>query len=662
MAEKSISYLSRDFNSIKDELISFSKKYYPTLSTSFSDSSVGSWFIDLVSAVGDDLSYNIDRAYQENNVNSSNLRSSVLNVARLNGVKVPGPKASMVEVELSCKIGVDGNKPLWTDCPVVKRDTQVGNGTFVFELTEDVNFAEQFNSDGYSNRKYEPNRNANGAITSYTVSKSVMAVSSRSKVFKKVITSNELEPFMEVILPDKDVMSVESIIFKTTTGLTSSPRVYEYFIDEEEYMITGDYVKTYRFFEVDSLSDLYRYGTETNGENCISGNNDVYVDYTETWADENDDSSNVSIRSTRVYKGKWKPVTQKFITEYTDNGYLKIIFGSGSYDEIPSASTYAEYRMSNLVNNSMLGVLPQEGWTMYVLYTVDGGASTNMGIGAINTIDYLDIEFPLSSDNSANVSKSMSVTNLSNSIAGKDAPSTEELKHLIKYNVGAQKRCVTLSDYKAMVAMMPPKYGCPFRYNAIEVNNKIVMSFLGLNAARKLDTALPNLLVDNVKEYLKGYKNITDYVEIRSGKVYNLGFEADVYIDKNYTTEFVIKSIIETIKEYMGVANHMMGDNIFIGDLEKEINKIDGVIALIDLRVYNIWGGLYGSNAKFPLYTENEACKTRVINKIITPKDDSAICDRIDIESLDAVLENDYDSMFEIRYPESDISVRAKVK
>lgn len=661
MAEKSINYLARDFDGIKEELIKFSQKYYPTLSTSFTDSSVGSWFIDLVSAVGDDLSYSIDRAYQENNVNTSHLRSSVLNVARLNGVKVPGPKASMVEVELSCKIGVSGNTPLWSDCPVVKRDTQVGNGSLVFELTEDVNFAEQFNSDGYSNRKYEPNRNANGAITSYTVSKSVMAIAGNSKVFKKVITSNELEPFMEVILPDKDVMCVDSIIFKATTGLTSNPKIFEYFIDEEQYRITGDFVNTYRFFETDSLADLYRYGTETDGKDCLSGSNDVYVDYTETWS-ASGDSENVSTRSTRVYKGKWKPLTQKFITEYTDNGYLKIIFGAGSYDKIPSGTTYAEYRMSNMVNNAMLGVLPQEGWTMYVLYTVNGGASTNIGVGAINSIMYLDIEFPLGTINSANVTKSMSVTNLSNAIAGKDAPSTEELKHLIKYNVGAQKRCVTLNDYKAMVAMMPPKYGSPFRYNAIEENNKVVLSFLGLNAAKKLDTSLPSLLVDNVKEYLKGYKNITDYVEIRSGKVYNLGFEIDVYIDKNYTTQFVIKSIIDTIKDYMDVENHVMGDNFFIGDLEKEINKIDGVIALIDLRVYNIWGGIYGSNGKFPLYYSSDSCGQKVVERLITTKDENAICDRIDIEALDAVLENDYDSMFEIKFPESDISIRAKLK
>ena len=54
--EKHINYLSRDFESIKEELIKFSNQYYPELSDDFNDSSVGAWFIDLVSAVGDDLS------------------------------------------------------------------------------------------------------------------------------------------------------------------------------------------------------------------------------------------------------------------------------------------------------------------------------------------------------------------------------------------------------------------------------------------------------------------------------------------------------------------------------------------------------------------------------------------------------------------------------
>ena len=434
--EKAINYLARDFNSIKSELISFSKKYYPEMTESFNDSSVGAWFIDLVSAVGDDLSYSIDRVYQENNLNSIHSRKSALNIARLNGVKVPGPKASMCEVQFTCTLPVNAeniSSPNWAEAPTIKRDTIVGNGTYNFELMEDVDFASQFNNNGFSNRKFEPLRNGNGLITAYTVSKSVMAIGGTSKVYKKVITQNELKPFMEVILPDKNIMSVESILFKAADSLKTTPNMSEYYIDEEEFRMTNEYINTYRYFEVDSLSDLYRFGTETIGTNSIdpiSGQTELYVDYTETITangDELTDETPMSVRTSRIYKGRWKPLTQKFITEYTDNGYMKIIFGAGSYDTVPSGSTYAEFIMSNSINNNMLGVLPDAGWTMYILYRVGGGSETNMAANSITNIAFLDTKFKTATDNKNKILNSIKVNNLSTSLAGKNEPSTQEI-------------------------------------------------------------------------------------------------------------------------------------------------------------------------------------------------------------------------------------------
>lgn len=668
--EKAINYLARDFNSIKSELISFSKKYYPEMTESFNDSSVGAWFIDLVSAVGDDLSYSIDRVYQENNLNSIHSRKSALNIARLNGVKVPGPKASMCEVQFTCTLPVNAeniSSPNWAEAPTIKRDTIVGNGTYNFELMEDVDFASQFNNNGFSNRKFEPLRNGNGLITAYTVSKSVMAIGGTSKVYKKVITQNELKPFMEVILPDKNIMSVESILFKAADSLKTTPNMSEYYIDEEEFRMTNEYINTYRYFEVDSLSDLYRFGTETIGTNSIdpiSGQTELYVDYTETITangDELTDETPMSVRTSRIYKGRWKPLTQKFITEYTDNGYMKIIFGAGSYDTVPSGSTYAEFIMSNSINNNMLGVLPDAGWTMYILYRVGGGSETNMAANSITNIAFLDTKFKTATDNKNKILNSIKVTNLSTSLAGKNEPSTQEIVNLIKYNVASQNRCVTINDYKARLMQMPPRYGCPFRCNVIEENNKIVIPMLGVTANGKLDDSLPSLLVDNIKEYFKNYKNIGDYIELKSGKIYNLGFEIDVFIDKNYTTEFVIKTIIEKIKEYMDINAHDMGDSLFIGDLEKELNKLDGVIALIDFRVYNIYGNVYGSNAKFPVYKVSESCSSSSSERFLKPLN-NAPCYRIDLEALDSLLENDYNSMFEILNEETDIAIRVKLK
>ena len=198
MSQKKINYLSRTFDDYRAELITFSNKYYPELADSYNDSSVGSWFIDLVSAVGDNLSYHIDRMYQETNLNSANLKSTVLNIARTNGLKVPGPKASMCEVEISCELpsgdAANGNlsSPNWQLAPILKRTSILSAGNINFQLTEDVDFGNQFNSDGYSNRTFVPKRDTNGIITSYTVSKTTVAVNGSTRIFKKVLNGQDI--------------------------------------------------------------------------------------------------------------------------------------------------------------------------------------------------------------------------------------------------------------------------------------------------------------------------------------------------------------------------------------------------------------------------------------------------------------------------------------
>ena len=663
---KKISYLARSFDDIKSELLNFSKKYYPELSDNFNDASVGAWMLDMVSAVGDDLAYHTDRMYQETNINSANSRSSILNNARMNGIKIPGAKSSLCEVELSCTVGVKDNSPKVDELPVLKMGGTVGNSSYTFELTEDVNFAEQFNKDGFSNRKIVPTRDNNGIITGYTITKNTIVVGGQSKIYKKVILEDDLKPFMEIVLPEQNIMNVESIIFKETSNFDNDPQMYEFFVDDEEFIVKNEDITTYRYFEVDSLSDQYRFGTvmdyDSNSDNSNTVNYPPLQESCITYGEANDDIT-VNIRN--YYQGKWKPIVQKFITEYTDNNYLKIIFGCATdIVETPiNASKYAENIMSKMVNNKMLGILPKAGWTMYVLYRVGGGVETNLAQGAINKLLNVDIVFneggDLEASGKTRVIKSLSVYNPTTSIAGKDAPSTEELKYLVKYSIPTQDRCVTLKDYKAKILQIPPKYGCPFRCNAMEENNKIIIPMLGLNYNGKLDSTLPEILVQNVKEWLSNYKNLTDYIEMRSGKIYNLGFDVDVFVDKNYTTPDVIASIINKVYDYMDVNKRDMGEDVFIGDLEREINNLDGVIGLIGMRIYTIYDGAYNDKCPLPIKTnESDCCKTDVVEFVVG----DGRAEQLDIEAVDGVLVSDYDSMFEIKNKDSDIRVRVKLR
>ena len=64
MVKRPISYTNRDFESIKDDLVNYAKRYYSSTYKDFNEASFGSLMLDLVSYVGDQLSFYTD--YQAN--------------------------------------------------------------------------------------------------------------------------------------------------------------------------------------------------------------------------------------------------------------------------------------------------------------------------------------------------------------------------------------------------------------------------------------------------------------------------------------------------------------------------------------------------------------------------------------------------------------------
>ena len=245
----------------------------------------------------------------------------------------------------------------------------------------------------------------------------------------------------------------------------------------------------------------------------------------------------------------------------------------------------------------------------------------------------------------AAVRNSIEVTNPSQSYGGKDAPTNEEIRFMTKYISAAQNRCVTLSDYYARLMEMPAKYGLPFRVGVVEENNKVVIYSLGLDADGRLTSLLSERVAENMKEYLSNYRMINDFIEIRSGRIINLAFEVDIYVEKSYDKSEVSKRIIDLVREYMDIRKHQMGEDIFIGDLEKEISKLDGVQNLIELRCYNKVGNGYSD--------------TQISQQLVTNTDSTYPSDEIDLRESDKTLFSEAGSMFEIRY-NNDITVGIK--
>ena len=640
MSNNKISYLNRTFDDYKNALVEYIGQYYPQIASDLNDASIGAWLVDMVAAVSDNLSFYIDKAYNETNLETAKQRNSVYSIARSNGLRVPGPKGSVALCVFSCDLPVAGGEgmPNYDYAPVIKKGTKVSSRSQVFEVMNDIDFSKQFDYNGVSNRQIFPVMDPNGRIIRYTVTKKELVVAGESKVYKQVINSQgDVYPFMEIVIPDMNVMNVESIIFKEGTDYQQDPFMSEFMTEKEEFQdSTGK--TTYRFFEVDSLSDAYRWGDIEDSDSLIA----TYTD---------SDGHEVST----IAKGEWKPITNKFITEFTDNGYLKVIFGSGTQigtEFEGDKSTFSAYQISRMVQNNFLGRLPKLGTTMYILYRVGGGSASNVPAGSINRISYLNAIVGCNGyvdpTMSSAVRKSISVTNPYPSVTGKDAPTVDEIKAMIKYNSSAQKRCVTVKDYENRIMLMPPRYGCPFRVSAVEENNKVMIYILGINSDGTLSNVLPERLITNIQDYLKQYRTINDFVEMKSGRIINIGIDADIYIDKNYSYGDVMSEVIDVVKKFFDINKHRLGEKIYLSMLMKEISNVSGVLNLMDLRVFNHTGEGYSENTSIDPIVEDSVYGT-------TDKTE------IDIDETSYILNCDVDSMFEIKNPEVDIRIRSMV-
>ena len=63
--DKDVRYLNKDFNTFKQQLIEFTKVYYPNTFNDFSEGSPGMMFLEIAAYVGDILSFYTDTQLQE---------------------------------------------------------------------------------------------------------------------------------------------------------------------------------------------------------------------------------------------------------------------------------------------------------------------------------------------------------------------------------------------------------------------------------------------------------------------------------------------------------------------------------------------------------------------------------------------------------------------
>ena len=600
-----VNYTSRNFADIRTDLVNMVRQYYPDIFNDFNDASVGMMLLELNAAVGDMLSFNTDRMFQETQIDYAQERNSVLSMARTFGLKVPGKRPSVTILDFSVTVPVFGDTFDISYCPVLQAGAQGTGSGKVFETIYDVDFASPFTIGGIPNRIIIPNISSNGTILNYTLTKREIAVNGFTTYFQRVITPADVVPFLEVTLPDTNVISVDAVIALAGTNYTTIPTQSQFLNN------------AFKWYEVEALAE-----------------DKVFVQ------DLNSLSDNPSI-----IPGKWINVDKRFITEYTDNGFLKLIFGGGTQD-ISSLSDFDTNpqlinQIGDFINNLSLGVTHSPNTTLFVKYRVGGGLDTNLGQGAITALGSVNatINGPNQATNTS-VRSSLRVNNPVPALGGKNEPSVEEIRNLVRYNFASQNRAVTIKDYQARIALIPGQFGAPFRCGVFEEQNKIQIYILGLDGQGKLTNTSTSTLKNNIATYLSNYRMLNDYVEVVDAKIVNISFQVDLFVDKQYPQSQILTQVITTISSYMDINKFEMGQNIYLSNLLEAINNVAGVLNVIDLRVYNLVGGQYSLNEITQPYIDNT---TR----------------QIDI-SNDYALFGEPTTMYEIKFPTTDIIVRAR--
>ena len=602
---KKIDYNARNFSDVRQQLIQFIQKYYPETFSDFNDASVGMMLLELNAAVGDMLSFHTDRMFNETQINYAQERSSVLELARTFGLNIPGKRPSITIVDWTVtNIPVKGDSFDESYAPRILKGSQSLGAGKVFELQEDSDFSSPFATGGIPNRLIIPNIDGSGIIQNYSLTKREIMINGFTKIYKRTLNTQDFKAFFEVILPEDNVLSIENIIVKEGTNLTTSPT-------EEEFN-TFDL----NFYEVPALAQSQIY---IQDENTVSDREGIVV-------------------------GKWKNSPKRFITEFTDNGFTKIIFGAGESD-ITELNDFVGCRgqidsIGKKINNLSLGEIPSPSSTMYVRYRVGGGEDSNIGPNTITSLG--TISTVINGDNSAinsTIRNSISVNNPIPALGGKEQPSIDEIRNLVRYNFSSQNRCVTIKDYQSRVPLMDGKFGVPFRTGVLEERNKIVVYVLALDSIGKLTSEATSTLKENIAEYLADYRMLNDYITIKNGRVINLGFEVDIFSDKGTPKGNVISGVINSITEYFNINKWDMGDNIYISQLVENINNVGGVLNVTDLRVFN----KVNENGQYSL------------NEISQPYIDE------DTKQIDLLgkytLFGSPNSMFEIKFPNKDIKV-----
>jgi len=550
-----IKYTSRDFTTIKRDLVDYAKRYYPDTFQDFSEASFGSLMLDSVSYIGDILSFYLDYQTNESFLDTAVEFDNILRLGREQGYKFRRSNSSFGEIEVFVVVPAvtEGLGPDTTYMPTLKRGSKFSTTRgSIFTLINDVDFS------------LSTNEIVVAAVNSTTGIPESYAVRAKGRVTSGEIKRAQVavgayEKFRRVKISDSRLTEIVSVF-------DSQGREY---------------------YEVDYLSQnvVYRSVINTNSDSSTVPN--IMKPVT------------VPRRFTVVNERNQTFLQFGFGSEETidDNVVLdpsKVVFDRHGRDH----TTDFSFDPSKLTETEKLGVVPSNT-TLTITYRKNTDSNANSAARTINVVSEPIMRFAnksgLSSNKRQDVVKSLEVDNEFPITGDVKLPSADELKIKIGNNHAMQNRAVTREDYKTMAYSMPANFGAIKRCNIVQDRNSFKrnmnMYVISNLPNGKLSTA-SNTLKQNLKLWINKNKMINDTIDILDAKIINLGIDFDVVANIDYDPERVLVNCVRALRKMF--FTHMdIGENLVISDISNELSKVEGVSSVEDVSIRNILGGRY---------------------------------------------------------------------
>ena len=607
LLNKDITYINKDFNDIRAQLINFSQTYFPNTYTDFSPASPGMMFIEQAAYVSDVLSFYLDNQIQETYLQYARQFDNLYDLAYMFSYK---PKATgLASVDLDFYQQVPSKVQGTTTVPdfsysliINENTTSTSLSGDSFIISDPIDFSVSSSSDPTEISIAQVNL---GEPTYYLLKKTRKGTS--GVINSQTFTLGEYQQFPTLEINANNIGGIIDIFDS----------------DGNQY------------YEVDYLAQDLVYdnikNTNTNDPNNYQDGDAPYI-------------------------LKTKSTNNRFITRFLNESTLQIQFGAGNALQIDEQITpnpdnvgiglpfgqnklTTAYSPSNFVFTNTYGTAPSNT-TLTVRYLTGGGTSANVDANTINTLNTGNTQFKnsnLSNTTTAQfIFNSLAVNNPIAASGGSDGDTIEEIRQNSLSNYNTQQRNVTADDYLIRALSMPSKFGDIAKAFTTKPSIKdpdTILDLYVLTYDINNNLNIPsNAVKSNLKTYLNQYRMIGDTVNIKDAFIINIECNFEIITLPNFNSSDVLSRCISSLQDYFDIKNWQINQPIIIREITVLLDNIPGVQTVQSISIIN----KAGTNSGYSQYAYDIKGATQ--SGIIYP-------------SLDP-------SIFEIKYPNTDIKGR----